>query len=78
MTSWDKRASRVSGLYDEVIERVIDSMKADVAEDGLDPSVLVELKRVRAYAVAIISAPLPACSRSRPFPTCVHSVGTKS
>jgi hypothetical protein len=44
----DARQRRVAALYDEVIERVIESLRADVQTDGLEPSVLDELKQVRA------------------------------
>ena len=37
----------MSALYDEVIAGVVESLRADVAAEGLDPSVLDDLKRVR-------------------------------
>jgi len=49
MAANDRRAQRVCGLYDQIIERVLESMKAHVAEEGLDESVLIQLKRVRAH-----------------------------
>ena len=44
----DARTRRVATLYDEVINRTIESLRADVRAEGLDESVLEELKRVRA------------------------------
>ena len=44
----DARTRRVASLYDEVINRTIESLRADVRAEGLDESVLEELKRVRA------------------------------
>ena len=43
----DARTRRVASLYDEVINRTIESLRADVRAEGLDESVLEELKRVR-------------------------------
>jgi hypothetical protein len=48
----EARLRRVSALYDEVINRTIESLRIDAQADGLDDSVLVELKRVRKYATA--------------------------
>ena len=44
----DSRLQRVGALYDQIIDRVIDGLRADVHADGLDPSVLDDLRKVRA------------------------------
>ena len=42
----DARVHRVKALFDDIIERVLTALQADVEAEDLDPSVLVELKRV--------------------------------
>lgn len=39
------RARNVAALYDEVISRVIERLRVDVRNDGLDEEVLVDLRR---------------------------------
>lgn len=41
-----ERVRRVQGLYEEVIARVIEGLRRDVRAEGLDESVLEELKQV--------------------------------
>ena len=53
------RARRVASLYDEVITRVIERLRVDVQNDGLDEEVLVELRR-RWYQKLEASGALPS------------------